>query len=179
MNPEHAGRQNDGSMAATADRLSRQSPPPLRPEDVCVGRRAFSLATLLVAVLGGCAIFNRQSDIDIALEELDAALEPLLADDERVAALAEPLEQRVRSLAAAHRDFNLSFDELARNRDTEDGELLDLVTAYEGKRVAARRALLESQVALLEALPDEARGRVSAVLNQNTAVLAPTRGAEG
>ncbi len=147
-----------------------------------IDRREFGLGLLLAtgALFGGCALLRQESEIELALAELDAALEPLIATGhEELGPLAGQLRDQVRELAREHADFNLGFDALARDRTVDDAELVDLVVRYELDRIATRNSLLETQTALLAAVPDGSRDSIYAILSENTTLLVPSRGSEG
>lgn len=149
---------------------------------IAVTRRELLIGAAAAACLvaGGCATFRRESDLDVALADLDMLLKQMDRDDERtLVAIFEKISEESHTLLETHREFAGDFNSKAADRTVPDASLVRLVDGYEADRMTHRNTLLQIQDELHAAVPADAWPDVLEVLNRKSAVLGPTHGIEG
>lgn len=137
------------------------------------------IAASALLVASGCATFQRDSEVDAALDELESLLSQIDdADEEELIAAADRIGQKVRALLDKHERFGEEFNTRARDRSVSDESLQELVSDYEAGRVVLRNELLRADQELFAALPVDAKDDVVELLNRKSRMLAPQRGME-
>ena len=138
------------------------------------------IASAVLLVASGCAVFGRESELDKALAELESMLSGFDADNsDELAAIAAKISEQSRSLLDAQEEFASEFNRQAVDRDVSEEMLTRLVRDYEEDRVALRNQLLHSQDELHAAVPADAWPDVLEVLNKQGRGVVPRRASGG
>ena len=134
------------------------------------------LAGAALVVAHGCAAFRSESELDSALEDLEDLLHAIGGEsDDQLVFMAEKIGEQSGRLIETHDSFDSEFNRLAAARNVSDEKLARLVSDYDMNRRELRDELLESQDALLRAVPGEARPDVLEILNRKQQARMPHR----
>jgi hypothetical protein len=126
-----------------------------------------------------CAVFRRQSDLEVALEELESLLTQVDSEvDEDIMVIARNIKEQALQLLETHETFAKDFNRLAADRQVTKVTLVELATEYDTRRLAQRSRLLRTQDELHAAVPDDAWDEILAVLNKKGRAVVPPHARE-
>lgn len=130
-------------------------------------RRLLKLAVASLLVASGCTSVRPESDLDVAMSELNQLLNEMDASDQqRVTAIVQRIRVRAGELADEHRTFTEHFDRLLATYNTSEAQLEQLIGDYSERRRLKRDELLHLQDELHAAMTPEDWSEVVRVLNR-------------
>lgn len=134
-------------------------------------RRNFllGLAALSLIPTSGCALLQRESELEALFNELESLLEELPAPDRSAAqAIAADLKKKSSQLVEVHRDFLVGFNNQSVDRLATPDSLRKTCASYNEQRISLRNQMLFLQDDLYRALPEPVWIDVRDTLNRTS-----------
>ncbi len=129
-------------------------------------RQLLKLAVASLLAAAGCTSARPESDLDVAMGELNQLLDKMDANyQQRVTAIVQRIRARAGELADEHRTFTERFDRLLATYDTTEAQLEQLMDDYNERRRLKRDELLHLQDELHAAMTPEDWNEFVRVLN--------------
>ena len=127
----------------------------------------FGLAALSLIPASGCALLQRESELDAQFNELDSLFNEIPNPQRStVQAIAADLRTKSSQLMNVHREFLVKFNTQSVDRRVKPDALRKTTVLYNEQRIAVRNQLLYLQDDLYRALPESTRASASDILNQ-------------
>ena len=134
-------------------------------------RRNFllGLAALSLTPASGCALLQRESEVDALFNELALLLGDMPDPDRSAAqAIAAKLQEKTSQLVEVHRDFLVRFNNHSVDRQATPDSLMKISASYNEQRISLRNQMLFLQDDLYRALPEPTWTEVRDTLNRTS-----------